>query len=544
MTRAGPAAAVTAAKDTHVDRMARAGSRNLAAAAVSGGANVVLVVLVTNAFDRDVSGTLFASTALFLLLVSVCALGTDVGLARWIPRYLVAGRTPAASHTLRVAGVPVGVLSVVVGAALALLAPEIAPLVAEGGREEDLVAALRLLGACLPVTALYETTLAATRAYGTIAPTVVVERLGRAVVQVLAVATVGLLGGSAVALVAAWAAPYVVGLAVAGVWLVTVRRSPPITPASSPAIDAAPAAEDAAPAGDPVDRADPSGVGDVGDVRSSFWRFTAPRSIGQITQVALQRLDIVLVAGLLGLTEAAVYTAATRFLVFGQVGTLAVQQVLQPQLSELLAREDLAGTTRTFQTATAWIMALTWPAYLSFAAIAPVALEVFGDGYGGGATTVAILSLTMLLATAAGPVDSLLLMSGRSGLSLANNVAALAVNVVLNLVLIPHLGITGAAVAWAVALFVRNALPFVQVQWDLGISAVGPATRTVALVTAVPLAVTGPIARLGIESGRPAAAAFVVLGLLGAAAGLWRTREITGVGSLLGVLGRSHRIHP
>src|SRR5690606_15198992 len=138
----------------------------------------------------------------------------------------------------------------------------------------------------------------------------------------------------------------------------------------------------------------------------------------------------------------------------GQVGTLAVQQVLQPQLSELLARDDLDGAGRAFQTATAWIMALAWPAYLTFAVIAPVAIGVFGDGHGEGATTVALLSLTMLVATAAGPVDSLLLMSGRSGASLANNVAALVLNVVLNLALIPSLGITGAALAWSAAILV------------------------------------------------------------------------------------------
>ena len=43
-------------------------------------------------------------------------------------------------------------------------------------------------------------------------------------------------------------------------------------------------------------------------------------------------------------------------------------------------------------------------------------------------------------------------MSGRSGLNLANNAAAVVGNVALNLVLIPRFGIVGAAVSWAVAI--------------------------------------------------------------------------------------------
>ena len=50
-----------------------------------------------------------------------------------------------------------------------------------------------------------------------------------------------------------------------------------------------------------------------------------------------------------------------------------------------------------------------------------------------------------LLATACGPVDSVLLMAGRSWLSLRNSVVALVVNVGLNVVLIPLAGILYAA---------------------------------------------------------------------------------------------------
>lgn len=64
-----------------------------------------------------------------------------------------------------------------------------------------------------------------------------------------------------------------------------------------------------------------------------FWRFTAPRAFAQICQTAFQRADIVLVAALSSPREAAVYTAATRFIVISQLVTQAVQNVMQPAVS-------------------------------------------------------------------------------------------------------------------------------------------------------------------------------------------------------------------
>jgi len=123
---------------------------------------------------------------------------------------------------------------------------------------------------------------------------------------------------------------------------------------------------------------------------------------------------------------------------------------MQPHLSRLLASDDEAGAKKIFQTSTVWLMACAWPAYLASAAAAPLLLGIFGHGYRGGQTPLVILSLTMLLATACGPVDIVLLIAGRSGLSLINNFASLAVDIALNIVLIPKYGITGAAISWAV----------------------------------------------------------------------------------------------
>jgi O-antigen/teichoic acid export membrane protein len=313
---------------------------------------------------------------------------------------------------------------------------------------------LRALALVLPVAALHDLVVAATRGAGSMRPTVVVENIGRIGLQSVGVLVAYLAGGGALALALAWSLPYVLGLAASGWWLhLLVGRS---------------ASEEAATPWVTVAR--------------EFWAYTAPRAIARITQTALKRSDIVLVAALASPADAALYTAATRFIVVGQLFVQSVQQALSPHLSSLFARGETAAATSVFQAATLWSVIASWPFYLVLAGFSPALMGVFGDGYGAGSDVVLVLSLTMLLATACGPVDSVLLMAGRSWLSLRNSTTALVVNVTLDLVLIPLDGIRGAAVAWSVAIVVRNLLPLVQVRRHLGMWPITRATVRVGLL--------------------------------------------------------------
>ena len=123
-------------------------------------------------------------------------------------------------------------------------------------------------------------------------------------------------------------------------------------------------------------------------------------------------------------------------------------------------------------------MALTWPQYLMVALFAVVLLRsLFGAEFADGAPVVAILALSAMIGAAAGPVDVVLLMAGKSTWSLANAGVTLTLNVVLNLILIPQLGIVGAALAWAVARVVANVLPLFQVGLSLGFNPFGRELR-------------------------------------------------------------------
>ena len=460
--------------------IARGGLLNLLGAGVSAVAGLLLVVVVSRTLPKADAGVFFALTSLFLLAEMVGRLGTGTGLVYFVARDRSLDRLHLVRHHRRAALLPVVLVTSLAAAALAVFSPWFADLV--GGPPGSTRTAVLVLAALLPVAAVSDTLLAATRGYSTMRPTVGLERVLRPLLQLGLVALAA--GGSVVALAGAWAVPWLVTAGLAAWWLTRLDRAvlPPVPDA-------------------PAER-----------VAREFWRFTAPRAVTSVVQLALQRLDIILVTVLIGPAQAAVYTAATRFLVVGQLSGTAITTAAQPRLAALLAVDDRSSTRSVYQSATAWIVLLTWPVYLLSAVFADVVLSIFGPGYGEGRPVVLVLAAAMLLANACGMVDTLLNMAGRTAWTLANATIALAVMVSVDLVLIPRMGILGAAVGWAAAIVVNNLLPLTQLVLSLGLHPFGRATLGAVLLSlgcfgAVPLA-----ARMLVPDEPAVVTAIVLLG--------------------------------
>ena len=434
-----PLSETTDAPPASLTKIARGGSANLVGTAGGAILTLLLTWVVTRSTEATTAGGLFALTSVFLIVAAVAELGSDVSLSKFLPHFLVEDRLADARTTVRFAALVSFAGGSLIAVVLIALQSQVARMVL-GEADPSAKRAVVVLAICIPLAAVMNTALSATRGLSTIRPTVLVDKIGRALLQVgcilVAVAADSGLGG----LTFAWAAPYFVGAVVAVTWYERIEHR----------------------------LISKRGLGQAASTKKDLWReyavYTWPRVISRISQSILQRADIVLIAAFRSPAEAAVYTVATRLFVIGQLGTQAIQQVAAPHTSALLSSGDHKATKRVFQTITAWTMSLTWPFFLACLALAPMLLHLFGGStYRSGHGVVVVLAIAALLAAAGGPVDLILLMAGRSGLSLVNSLVALGVNLGLNLLLIPHLGIIGAAIAWAAAIVVRNVLGMAQV---------------------------------------------------------------------------------
>ncbi|WP_051750593.1 oligosaccharide flippase family protein [Phycicoccus jejuensis] len=451
--------------------VARGGAANLAGAVVNAVVGFALTVVVARALPQTEAGVFFATTSGFLVVVTVAQLGTNTGLVYFLSRVRALGRPGDVHAHLRAAAVPVLAWTLVLSVAFVVAAPAVGRLISDD-QPEATATAVRVLAPFLLVASVENLAVSATRGLGTMRPTAVVTLVVRPVAQLALVALATLTLGPSGA-VGGWAASYVVTAAIGTVWALRLlsRTARP---------------------------------GDSGRRGREFWSFTWPRAIMAVAQMAMQRLDIVLVAALAGAVPAAVYAAATRFVVAGQMGSQAVTLAAQPRFAEHLAVDDRDAVGELYRSSTAWLVLMTWPLYLALAAFSTTVVHIFGGDYDAGASVVVILAVSLMLSSLLGMVEVVLTMSGRTTWTLVNTLLGLGVQIGLDVVLIPRYGIVGAAVGWAAAIVLRNLLALAQVTSALRLHPFGAPTVTAALLGLV--AAGAPLAAVRVLIGDDLAA--------------------------------------
>jgi O-antigen/teichoic acid export membrane protein len=342
------------------------------------------------------------------------------------------------------------------------------------------------------------------------------------VLQLIGVGAVVIAGGGAFGVALGWGMPILLAFGVALVWLVRL-----ITKVEN----------------QPGERVAPTSAGALW---SEFWKFTAPRGLTGVFQVTILWIGTLLVGSLLDAAHASVYTASTRYLVAGSVVNYAIITAIAPKLSELLSGDERERARDVYQVATCWLMTLAWPLYFTLAIFAPLLLKVFKPEYVTGATSLEILALAMLVATAIGPVDIVLLMGGRSMWNLFNVVVALVLNLALSFVLVPRIGIAGAACAWAASILFNNIAPLAEIRAFLKLHPFGRGFPVVSTSAALCFGAFGMAIRMSVGLSIPSFAVYLIVASVAYAALMWRFRSRAELELLAGTLRarRGRRARP
>lgn len=416
---------------------ARSGLGTAAVANLVGGAlgamvNLVLAALVGRHLGTEGSGVYFLVVAVFLIVANSAELGADTGLVRFVAATRALGRPEDTTQIVRTAVVPV----LVGGAVVVALGIPLALAVAPSGLSSVVVVAAVPLTVLASLTAL---ALGITRGAGDPLAFPLVQNILLPAGRMVAVGVAVLAGWGVSEVVAAWLLPVPLVLVVA----------------------AALAARHVTGGARPEGRSRTAYPG--------FWRFSAARGATACVEIVLEWVDVVIVGVFASPAEAGVYAVVTRCARAGEVVQQAARIAVGPAISAASARGDHALVGRLYGVVTAAMVWAAWPFYAVLAVFAEPVLGIFGDGFESGAPSLRVLAAAMAVATAAGAVQSVLLMAGRSSWQLADKTGALALDVVLLLVLVPHWGIEGAAIAWAVTIVVDTAVVGYQVQVLMGV---------------------------------------------------------------------------
>ena len=166
--------------------------------------------------------------------------------------------------------------------------------------------------------------------------------------------------------------------------------------------------------------------------------------VGNVLQFLGVRLDLLIVPALVDLRAAGIYVVAVRTSdVVGQVATAASSLVF-PRVA---GQQDSHSTDFTERATRMTLVAVAMPAVLIAVAAEPILRLLFGEVYAAGTNALVILLVAMVPLSLTRIVAADLKGRGRPGLvSWASLLSAVA-TVCLDLLLVPQLGIVGAAIA-------------------------------------------------------------------------------------------------
>lgn len=181
----------------------------------------------------------------------------------------------------------------------------------------------------------------------------------------------------------------------------------------------------------------------------------------------LTNSDVVIVGLYLKPDDVAIYFAAAKTMALVHFVMFAVKAAAGPRFSTAMAgdRGQLAGIAVE---SARWAF---WPSLLLGALVllaGPLLLSLFGPAFVTGLPLMMILFTGILAKAFVGPAETLLTMAGQQTLCVILYAGALVINIALNLSLIPLLGLSGAALATAGAMFIEAMLLHIAVRRTFG----------------------------------------------------------------------------
>jgi O-antigen/teichoic acid export membrane protein len=187
--------------------------------------------------------------------------------------------------------------------------------------------------------------------------------------------------------------------------------------------------------------------------------FTIPLLTSDLVSVIMTTTGVLLLGFFHDTVEVGAFRAVLPAAMLNQAILTTFGLLYTPAAARLFARQDQDGIDHLYWRTAAWLAVFSFPVFLLTSSLAePITVLLFGEPYRASAPYLAILSIGMYFNAALGLNGLTLKVMGRLRFIVILNLVAAAVNVVLNVLLIPPLGALGAAIATGATLVAHNVL--------------------------------------------------------------------------------------
>jgi len=183
----------------------------------------------------------------------------------------------------------------------------------------------------------------------------------------------------------------------------------------------------------------------------------------------VSQADKILLGLYLNPTLVGIYVVASTLSALIPLILQSVNQIFAPIIADLHVQNRRDVLERLFQTLTKWVLGLSLPLSFVVIAFALPLMRIFGRGFESGWPVLVIGVVGQIVNCGVGSVGYLLLMSGNQRRLIRVQVVMVGISLLMNITLIPLLGVVGAALAAALVNVASNFWNLFQVRQALGI---------------------------------------------------------------------------
>ncbi|MRR29291.1 hypothetical protein EG834_02910 [bacterium] len=300
----------------------------------------------------------------------------------------------------------------------------------------ELTLIMQILGASIPFVAVQSTMMAATRALKEMRWSAIVGIVQPAIALVAAIVLV-LLGMGPIGAAIAYVASYICGSILSYYYYLKMIPSEDRT-------------------GEPYPI-------------SKMLKFSLPLSMTEWMHYANERTEIFFLGLLPGSTGVSLYKIAWSLAGLETMLRLSLEQILAPYSSELSHHRRLNQLGSLYKTTAKWGFTAALMIYLVYMLYSKEIMGIFDPTLASGGGVLLMLGFAQLFNEFTGACNTILIMSGRSDLTLANTIILFGSSIALDWLLIPTYGVIGAGIAGGATVILVNVLRVVEVWWTLRI---------------------------------------------------------------------------
>lgn len=198
-------------------------------------------------------------------------------------------------------------------------------------------------------------------------------------------------------------------------------------------------------------------------------KFSIPLSLTEWMHYANERTEIIFLGMLPGATAISIYRIAWSLAGLETILRLSLEQILAPFSSRMVHRKEIIELGRLYKATTKWGFTFALMIFLIYVLFSRDILNFFDPALVVGAGVLIALSFAQLFNEFTGPCNTILIMSGRSDLTLINMIVIFLLTVGFDWLLIPRYGLLGATIVGSISIILLNIARVVEVWWLLRI---------------------------------------------------------------------------